>query len=102
MCTEGMGVICRSDCNALCNQKHPGGQGFCDGIWPHEMCSCSYPCGPPDPPGPPDRNCRGGGGACDACGDSCCSQRCGSKFQNGVGYCEYFSAASLCACLYTC
>uniref|UniRef100_A0A7N0V3Z1 Defensin-like protein n=1 Tax=Kalanchoe fedtschenkoi TaxID=63787 RepID=A0A7N0V3Z1_KALFE len=98
MCTLGIGV-CGDNCNSLCKQQNPESEGYCNTDTQIPLCFCVYPCGPPDPP----PTCRGGTGACDACGDPCCNERCARSYPGGTGACELvYSGVSGCYCYYPC
>ncbi|CAM8965808.1 unnamed protein product [Rhodiola kirilowii] len=93
----------RQDCDPQCHQMYTGSEGVCLGFVygvTNGLCSCSYPCGPPDPP----PSCLGGSGInCSLqCGNNCCSQRCAGKFRNGSGHCRSINGMSICECYYPC
>ncbi|KAL9675457.1 hypothetical protein QQ045_003659 [Rhodiola kirilowii] len=95
--------IRRQDCDPQCHQMYTGSEGVCLGFVygvTNGLCSCSYPCGPPDPP----PSCLGGSGInCSLqCGNDCCSQRCAGKFRNGSGHCRSINGMSICECYYPC
>nr|ABD33385.1 hypothetical protein MtrDRAFT_AC157504g5v2 [Medicago truncatula] len=73
-------------------------------ICSNERCICNFECGGKAGKKAPKRDCNASTGPCSKeCGDSCCNNKCASKYNIGVGYCRsLFLPLAMCQCVYAC
>lgn len=104
MCTKPMGSCESLDCNAVCDNDHPGGAGICDG---RNTCNCHYSCSEKTNSTPAtDKSCKAAVGKCDQkCNLACCDNICKVYYgKGGVGHCDLNPRGPffVCNCDYPC
>ncbi|AES65252.1 Defensin fusion [Medicago truncatula] len=87
-------------CDSYCKDQWSGGIGICS----NERCICNFECGGKAGKKAPKRDCNASTGPCSKeCGDSCCNNKCASKYNQGVGYCRsLLPPLAMCQCVYAC
>ncbi|WJX24037.1 Defensin-like protein [Trifolium repens] len=100
-CSQDLGgCVDTPTCNSYCKDQWSGGNGACA----FGKCICYYTCGGKPGKGAPKRNCEASPGPCSKeCGNGCCNNKCASRYNQGVGYCNYVvPPIAACSCQYVC
>lgn len=91
------------DCQQRCEAKHNDGVGSCQ----FGLCTCVYSCGGSQTTEKiveTKRKCTSVVDVSSAqCNDSCCNSKCGSQFNEGIGFYKVLGRSTkLCTCQYVC